>query len=219
MNTDWIKAVRGRMRAIGMTQEQLAQKLGVSQGGIGHWLNGRREPTVEIINNMLLAVGLPALSVLNTDHPSSSGAIMAPENWTQNVAMVSAERLRKYPLMEWTHAIEPHKGLGYAGQELIDSEVDAGSSGFWLEVKGGSMQPSFVAGARILIRCEGFSLVSGKLYIAKLATGEVVFRQYQRDGGLDYLVPLNPAFPMIEATGEVQIVGQVVDGRLPPMLF
>ena len=40
----WNALAKSRMKEVRMTQEALAEKLGVTQGAIGHWLNGRREP-------------------------------------------------------------------------------------------------------------------------------------------------------------------------------
>lgn len=80
------------------------------------------------------------------------------------------------------------------------------------------MLPLFTEGMRILVKPEGFDLVSGKFYIAKLlSTGETTFKQYIRDGGMGFLQPLNNAFPVLQITDNVQIIGQVVDGKLPPI--
>lgn len=103
-------------------------------------------------------------------------------------------------------------------EEWLLSDVLAGPHGYWLEVKGPSMLPLFTEGMRILVKPEGFDLVSGKFYIAKLlSTGETTFKQYIRDGGMGFLQPLNSAFPVLQITDNVQIIGQVIDGKLPPI--
>lgn len=51
------------MDKLGITQEQMAERLGVTQGAVGHWLTGRREPKLIDINRLLGAVGLPPLAV------------------------------------------------------------------------------------------------------------------------------------------------------------
>lgn len=44
----WRDRFRGRYRELrdqeGLTQEQLAERLGITQGTVAHWLNGRRSP-------------------------------------------------------------------------------------------------------------------------------------------------------------------------------
>ncbi|WP_149807292.1 helix-turn-helix domain-containing protein, partial [Salmonella enterica] len=45
MKTPWNELAKARMKQIGLTQDKLAEALGKTQGAIGHWLNGRREPS------------------------------------------------------------------------------------------------------------------------------------------------------------------------------
>ena len=75
-------------------------------------------------------------------------------------------------------------------------------------------------GMRILVQPEGFDLVSGKFYIAKLLdTGETTFKQYVRDAGLEFLQPLNNQFPTLQITDNVRIIGRVVDAKIAPSLL
>ena len=59
----WNELAKARMKETGLTQDKLAERLGVTQGAIGHWLNERREPTLEMISRILKEVGLPPLGV------------------------------------------------------------------------------------------------------------------------------------------------------------
>lgn len=112
---------------------------------------------------------------------------------------------------------------GY-GLETLDSQENAGPHGYWLEVNGTSMVavdgPSFHPGYRILVQPEGFDLISGKLYIAKLMdTGETTFKQYIRDAGIEYLKPFNSAFKTIEMNSNIRLIGRVIDAKPPRSLF
>lgn len=49
-----LKAAR---KAAGLTQEQLAEKVGVQQRDISRWENGQREPGVLIVKKMAQALG------------------------------------------------------------------------------------------------------------------------------------------------------------------
>ena len=42
--SDWRDCLRACMKERGLSQEELAQQLGVSQGTISHWLTGKRQP-------------------------------------------------------------------------------------------------------------------------------------------------------------------------------
>lgn len=129
---------------------------------------------------------------------------------------------QQYPLISWVAAGEraesPDNYCPGDGEEMIESTENAGKAGYWLTVKGHSMKsdgtPSFPEGIKILVRPEGFDVINGKFYIAKHRDGETTFKQYVRDAGTEYLVPLNPAFRTVEIDGEWRIIGRVVDAKI-----
>ena len=49
----WYDLAKQAMASQGISQELMAERLGVTQGAVGHWLNGKREPKLETINRML----------------------------------------------------------------------------------------------------------------------------------------------------------------------
>ena len=49
--------LRAAREAAGLTQTQLADKVGVQQRDISRWENGRREPGVLIVKKMAQALG------------------------------------------------------------------------------------------------------------------------------------------------------------------
>lgn len=49
MKMKWYELARSRMKELGITQEKLAEELGMTQGGIGHWLRGSRHPSLDEI--------------------------------------------------------------------------------------------------------------------------------------------------------------------------
>lgn len=131
---------------------------------------------------------------------------------------------KEYPLISWVAAGCWEESCDNFNpgdaDEWLKSDANAGAHGYWLEVKGPSMLPTFSPGMRILIKPENFDLISGKYYVAKLLdTGETTFKQFLRDGGSSYLQPLNQAFPVIPITENVAIIGMVVDAKLPASLF
>ncbi|MBD2782922.1 helix-turn-helix domain-containing protein [Xenorhabdus szentirmaii] len=62
MKEIWYELVKARMKEIGVSQEKLAESLGVTQGAVGHWLNGRRVPSVGVIMEIMKAVGFNNIS-------------------------------------------------------------------------------------------------------------------------------------------------------------
>ncbi|WP_406706341.1 helix-turn-helix domain-containing protein [Sodalis sp.] len=62
----WHEVAKARMKALRITQDELAERLGVTKGGISHWLNGRREPRIEDFCKIMAILGLNKL-ILNND--------------------------------------------------------------------------------------------------------------------------------------------------------
>ncbi|WP_240890075.1 LexA family transcriptional regulator [Pseudomonas sp. TMW22090] len=61
--TKWYELAKARMKERKITQEKLAEHLGITQGAIAHWFSGRREPDLETINKVLAYLQLPLLGV------------------------------------------------------------------------------------------------------------------------------------------------------------
>jgi transcriptional regulator with XRE-family HTH domain len=60
----WIELVKAKMSELKITQTELGERVGMSQGGIGHWLNKRREPGITEMNRVLQALGMDFLEVV-----------------------------------------------------------------------------------------------------------------------------------------------------------
>lgn len=82
------------------------------------------------------------------------------------------------------------------------------------EVKGPSMTnptgwPSFPEGTRVIVDPR-LVAESGNLVVAVNDDEEATFKRLVRDGGVTYLVPLNPQFPTIIADSRMRVCGVVV---------
>jgi SOS-response transcriptional repressor LexA len=208
---NWLELVKSRMKELEITQEALAEKLGFTQGAIAHWLSGRREPGLDTISKILKELRMPPL-LIGVGPTDAS-------NVREASGPYRAEK--EYPLISnisagtWMESCDNfHPGDAEA---WISSSENAGPHGYWLRVDGPSMEPRFVDGMLILVKPEGFDLISGKFYVAKLLdSGETTFKQYIRDAGTSYLSPLNKAFRTIEITEKVAIIGRVIDYHPEP---
>ncbi|PHM45597.1 helix-turn-helix domain-containing protein [Xenorhabdus miraniensis] len=63
---NWFDMAKDRMKVDGITYDKLAEHLGMTRGAIGHWLNGRREPSVKDIAAILDFIGIKQV-ILNSD--------------------------------------------------------------------------------------------------------------------------------------------------------
>lgn len=217
LNMDFSDRLKQRMRELGLSAAEVALKIGVSKGAVTHWTSGtNRANGARLLRLAELLECDATWLVSGTDHPSADRL--------QNVeATLQPHRSpRHYPLISWVAAGEraesPDNHCPGDGEEMIESTENAGQHGYWLTVKGHSMKsdstPSFPEGIKILVRPEGFDVISGKFYVAKHRDGETTFKQYVRDAGTEYLVPLNPTFKTVEMDGEWRIIGRVVDAKI-----
>lgn len=232
---DRLKMARKRAK---LTQAQLADAVGITQTSITDLERGKSQSS-SYVAELARACGVDALWLATglgemTPEKLRTGFLVEDEleNYMHgNVKglIQSHKEERKYPLISfvvagaWAESCDNFQP-GDA-DEWLESDVNAGPHGYWLEVSGLSMvsqnaQASFPPKMRILVKPEGFDIVTGKFYVAKLMdTGETTFKQYVRDAGVEYLQPLNPSFKTIEITENVKIIGRVVDARMPKSIF
>ncbi len=216
MKTPWNELAKARMKQLGITQDKLAESLGKTQGAIGHWLNGRREPSIDDIAAVMKQLGLKEL-VLTSD-----GMVDYPDGQMGNVSNPKPNsEVKSFPLISWVsagnwcEAIEPYR------LEEIETwpqtTANASDRSFWLTVRGDSMTSptglSIPEGMQILVDPD-VEATNGRLVIAKLDTeNEATFKKYVIDAGQRYLKPLNPSYHMIPVNGNCRIIGVVIEAK------
>jgi SOS-response transcriptional repressor LexA len=205
--SEWYEIAKKIMEAQDISQEQMAERLGVTQGAVGHWLNGKREPKLETINRLLGVLGVPGLAIIVPD--ALDAAPKAPES--------PPDRLYRYPVLSWVsagawaEATEPF--APGAADEFELTDYKAKGPAFWLRVRGDSMTSpvgqSVPEGMLILVDT-GIEPTPGKLVIAKLPeSNEATFKKLVEDSGQVFLKALNPAYPMISITENCRLIGVV----------
>ncbi|MBD9415904.1 XRE family transcriptional regulator [Pseudomonas sp. PDM16] len=212
--------IRRAIELSGKKKGEIAAECGVKPSAVTQWITGETKA--------LKAESVFALGRATGFNPEWLATGTGPERLLQedtNLApMLQPSRASKeYPVISWVIAGErAHSPDNFApgvAEEWLTSTENAGLHGYWLIVKGPSMTsptpPSFPEGTPILIRPEGFELVSGKFYIAKHRDGETTFKQYIYDGGREYLVPLNKDFRQVEMDDEWDVIGRIVDMKAP----
>lgn len=215
---DRLKAARQHAR---LTQGQLAEAINITQTSISDLERGKSKGTT-FNARIAQACGVNALWLEN-----GTGEMVSSGDLTNVAPMLQPHReAREYPLLTWVVAgdrIESSVShpTGIA-EEWLSSTENAGPDGYWLAVKGKSMTsdtpPSFPEGTPILIRPEGFEIISGKFYIARhTGTGEHTFKQYVLDSGVGYLVPLNPEYQTVVLDDNWEIVGRAIDAKITGM--
>ena len=202
---NWIALVKANMEDRKVTQGELAERLGMSQGGVGHWLNKRRAPSLADMNRVLAALGLGYLEVA-LDIRERADEVPLEKNYNPYF---------RYPVSDWKGLCEIREErtpYGTARFELTD--YHAHGDAFWLPVTGDAMTApsglSVSAGMMILVD-PAIAAEPGKLVVAQWAESpQATFRQLLEESGQLYLVPLNPTYPKRPFTGDCRILGVVV---------
>jgi SOS-response transcriptional repressor LexA len=218
MKMNWTDLVKARIKELKITQETLAEMAGVTPGGMGHWLNKRREPTLEQIATILNAVDLDKL-ILHSD-----GSLEYPDHVISNVSKIDIQPnyQQSFPILssvqagQWHEAVEPYSVNEI--DEWLPTTERSSERCFWLKVQGDSMTSpngvSFPEGTLVLVDTE-INAENGRLVVAKLTdVNEATFKKYIVDSGQKFLKALNPAFPILPINGNCKIIGVVIDAKL-----
>lgn len=131
-----------------------------------------------------------------------------------------------YPEISWVQAGSAREAIEMSNIALCpqhSSDVWAGENAFWLRVSGNSMTSnsgnSFPEGFLILVAPD-IEARPGQFVVARMIdTNEATFKQLARDAGELYLKPLNPSYPTKPVDHTWEIVGTVVDGKMPKSVF
>lgn len=218
MKMNWTDLVKARIKEIGMTQEKLAELIEVTPGGMGHWLNKRREPSLSQIAKILKAVSLDSL-LLHSD-----GTLEYPDEAISNVVHTKSPIAyqKKFPVISyvqagvWTEALE--LCMSSSTDEWYETTERTSDRCFWLRVQGDSMTSpagtSFPEGTLVLVDTEK-DFQNGSFVVAKLTdVNEATFKKLVIDAGQKFLRPLNSAYPTMPINGDCRIIGVVVDAKI-----
>lgn len=199
---------------LGLTQTSAADALGVTQGAVGQYINGR------IPLNDGAAMQFAKLLKVHISQISNQLAHDYSKLWVENASEAANQGShRKAPVIswvqagEWSEASEPEHYTEW--KSISDTDSD---DVFWLRVVGDSMtSPHGISAPEgSLIKVDpNRQADNGSLVVAKLADShEATFKKLVIDAGRKYLMPLNTAYPTLEVNGNCVIVGVVTEVRI-----
>ncbi|MDF0730930.1 LexA family transcriptional regulator [Pseudomonas entomophila] len=214
MNMDkWIALIRERMEELDVSQEWLAERVGVSQGSVGHWLRKRRQPKVESMNRTFVELGMPHYQVSLQLHVTGQIGEL-PVRYA--VGDDDEPQLKyivcfRYPLLAW-EALEGDVRAA-AFEHYEQTEYRAEGHAYWLTVNNDAMSASsgrsVAEGMRILVD-DGVPVEPGRLVIARQPGRSAIFRQLAEEGGERYLKALNGSYPAQVCEEGCEFLGVVV---------
>lgn len=194
---DWKILAKARMKELGMSQLELANKLKCTQSSVNQRLNGKRSVDIDLINEIFTILDLPPIPV-------------------ESVA--DLERVYEYPVISWESLASYSESWKTENTDnSIKTEVNAGINGYWLRVQNDSMTANsgvtFPEGMYILVN-PNTTISNNSFVIAKNSiTNQATFRKFIKDAEIRYLKPLNSSYQTTILDNTWQIIGEVIDAR------
>lgn len=211
-----------KKKELGITQYTIADELGITQGAVGHYLNGRNALNVDVASGFarLLQVPISDFSMTLASKVAEQAESLKSD---ANVRYVGEYKSgKRYPVISsvqagsWREACEPYTLKDI--DQWLESDAHIQGDAFWLRVEGDSMTApvgiSIPEGTFVLFDT-GRESINGSLVIAKLSdSNEATFKKLIIDGGRHYLKGLNPAWPLVQVNGNCKIIGVAVETKL-----
>lgn len=206
----WYEQARNRMKNKRITQADLAEALGVSQGLISHFFTGRREPTLEQVGAIAKVLGVDPEDLfddpqefLYIEHHSSHRPI---EPITTMVPVISWKRAKE------RCGVVP--GWFESTTDYVLAPVNIEWGAYALKVLDDSMlnpygTPTFAPDSVIVVNPR-VNPRPGHFVITTGGSEGITFRELVQDAGSMLLKPLNPRYPIVKKTKGVKLCGVVV---------
>lgn len=210
-----------KKKSLGITQQDIADALEITQGAVGHYLNGRNALNLSSALTFARILQVPVSEFSpSLANEVDQGSIVKLD---KNVSYAGPYQPNsRYPMLSWVsagaweEAMEPYTIDEIS--EWYDSDVPVQGKGFWLRVEGDSMTAptgQSIPEGHIVLVDTGRDPKNGSLVIAKMTdANEATFKKLIIDGGQRYLKGLNPAWPMTPINGNCKIIGVVVEAKV-----
>jgi SOS-response transcriptional repressor LexA len=210
----WSTRIKDRMKELGLTQEDVAKKMGITRGAITHYLAGRRQPPLSQFSKLALILEVdPSWLQFGTaektkNHFETNSEIEKTNQLTKLIPIYSWEQISS---LSESKKIDNNQIEEYVPHFYADK-----SSWYALRVKGDSMTAplgygkSFNEGDILIVDPE--KPISHGDFVVVLMHGaeEATFKQYVVDGGIRYLKPLNPQYPIIQSDENNWLCGVII---------
>ena len=191
-------AIRTMRLSRGMSQQALADELGVSRSTVGMYEQGSREPNLDTIEAIADVFNVPIAALVDS---SEQRQIRLPIN----VMPMSDIQPHRVPLIGSVAA-----GVPILAEESYDLYIDAPSKAdYALRVEGDSMEPTYLNGDVIYIRQQP-DVLDGQVGVVLTDDSATLKHIYHKQNGL-LLISDNPKYPPMEMTFDdystIQILG------------
>ncbi|MBV9575321.1 MAG: helix-turn-helix domain-containing protein [Gammaproteobacteria bacterium] len=205
---NWAGRLKIKMKEVGLTQEELARKLGLTRSAVAHYVQGTRHPPIKTV--------LKLATILNTDPAWLQFGKLQEQPKTNRQQTIKHQN--HIPIIDWQHAIDYHSEKNFdKNQKYLKYFSYQDIACYALLIKGDAMiapplsqNLSFNPGSYIVINPNKLPEHNSYVIVATTSKKEPILRQYIEEGGFIYLKPLNPQYPLVQLERNTKILGVVV---------
>lgn len=167
------------MKELSISQEKLGEMLGVTQGAIAHWLNGKREPGIENIASIMRALKIDTISLL------ADGSVKSPQDEIEYAGKLKDGLVPVVgeAMMGADGEFEMQE-VSQGWLKIYSSDPDA----FSVKVKGDSMFPRINSGEFVVIEPRT-QVCPGDEVFVRTADGKNMIKRlgYHRDNTYQFI--------------------------------
>lgn len=192
----------------GMKQIELCNILGISQGALSGWENGRYEPDIKSLNKMAEHFNITVDELLGNTRAESGGSKSSP-----------VRKGVRIPVLGYVPAGMPIEAIeDILDYEEITPEMARNGEHFALKIKGDSMIPNIMDGDIVIVRIQP-DVESGETAIVKVNGDEATCKRVVKQKSGISIVANNPSYEPIFFTNKeieelpVTVIGKVVELR------
>jgi repressor LexA len=185
----------------GLTQQELADQVGVTRTTIANYESGLRDPSTPIVRKIAEVLGVTTDFLLETELSSQSVTVF------------------RIPVLGEVPAGQPIEAFEHV-EEYIDLYPSFAKYGelFGLRVKGNSMEPNILSGDIAVVLKQDYC-DSGDVAVVRVNATEVTVKQVKKQANGILLIPCNQSFETVFFTNEqiqqlpVTIIGKIIEIR------
>lgn len=197
----------------GMKQIELCNIIGISQGALSGWENGRYEPDIKSLNKMAEYFNITVDELLGNIRSGS----LEGNGGTQEQA--KPRKGVRIPVLGYVPAGMPIEAIeDILDYEEITPEMARNGEHFALKIKGDSMIPNIMDGDIVIVRMQP-NVESGETAIVKVNGDEATCKRVVKQKSGISIVANNPLYEPVFFTNKeieelpVTVIGKVVELR------
>ncbi|MFC3944311.1 peptidase S24 [Pseudomonas gingeri NCPPB 3146 = LMG 5327] len=219
------KGIRQHGRGADIIQQLKSKGVVKTAQAVSKWLNGAALPELDSLTVLSEWLGVRREWLEHGVMPVFPSQTLSQPHYEDagNVSQI-ASNMARVPLISWVQAgswSEVSSSVeSVHAEQWLPCPAAISKSGYALRVVGDSMTnygpgKSYPAGCIIFVDPE-LATNNGDRVIASIpSSNEATFKVLVEDAGKHYLKPINPQYPIIEITEDMQICGKVVGAFMP----